>query len=89
MYSIQNNKIDIWPTEIPTITIIHKEDFKSYLIRQYNIHIFNKTKSLKTIIYRIRQIKTIEKKVTYLNSNGSLTKTYNIIKKKNHNYKLF
>ena len=26
MYSIQNNKIDIWPTEIPTI--IHKQGLK-------------------------------------------------------------
>ena len=43
MYSVQNNIIEIWPTE--TSTIIPKQGLKkkkkpSNLIRQYNIHIF-------------------------------------------------
>ena len=64
MYSKENNKIDIWPTEIPTI--IHKKVYKTYLIRQYNIHIFNLKNLYFFFIYRIRQIKTIETKLLTL-----------------------
>ena len=63
MYSIQNNKIEIGPTEIPTkyINNVLKKKKKTLFNKTiqythfYNIFFFQ-------IIYTIRQIKTIEQK---------------------------